>query len=207
MSNKIQVYEAEKNAGLEDIIVANASIAYETPALSNPKLLVNNSKDIRDAILPEPFTKAAQDDPDIHHVYSILVSTTWNKNGSDLSRFAKFDMPCQGCSRTRCMAFPFVPIDCSEADIGFTFVSCHGPSWVRPLARNWVSSFWSGRGSTRVRIRPGSLPGCGQQGPGPDNPFNRWSDFGLDGVDLQILKRLANSTGVPFACKHFVICK
>ena len=80
MSNKIQVYEAEKNAGLEDIIVANASIAYETPALSNPKLLVNSSKDIRDAILPEPFTKAAQDDPDIHHVYSILVSTTWNKN-------------------------------------------------------------------------------------------------------------------------------
>ena len=80
MSNKIQVYEAEKNAGLEDVIVANASIAYETPALSNPKLLVNSSKDIRDAILPEPFTKAAQDDPDIHHVYSILVSTTWNKN-------------------------------------------------------------------------------------------------------------------------------
>ena len=80
MSNKIKVYEAEKEAGLEEVIVANASIAYETPAMSNPKLLVNNSKDIRDAILPEPFTKAAQDDPDIHHVYSILVSTTWNKN-------------------------------------------------------------------------------------------------------------------------------
>jgi hypothetical protein len=80
MSNKIQVYQAEKDAGLEEIIVANASIAYESPALSNSQLLVNKSKDIRDAILPEPFTKAAQDDPDIHHVYSILVSTTWNKN-------------------------------------------------------------------------------------------------------------------------------
>ena len=80
MSNKIQVYQAEIDAGLEEIIVANASIAYESPALSNPKLLVNSSQDIRDAILPEPFTKAAQDDPDIHHVYSILVSTTWNKN-------------------------------------------------------------------------------------------------------------------------------
>ena len=80
MSNKIPVYQAEIDAGLEDIIVANASIAYEAPALSNPKLLVNSSQDIRDAILPEPFTKAAQDDPDIHHVYSILVSTTWNKN-------------------------------------------------------------------------------------------------------------------------------
>ena len=80
MSNKIQVYQAEIDAGLEEIIVANASIAYESPAMSNPKLLVNSSQDIRDAILPEPFTKAAQDDPDIHHVYSILVSTTWNKN-------------------------------------------------------------------------------------------------------------------------------
>ena len=75
MTNKIQVFAAEKEAGLEHAIHANATIAYHTPVL-----LKDQPLEIRSRFKPLPFTKAAKDDDDIYHVYSILVTTSWNKN-------------------------------------------------------------------------------------------------------------------------------
>ena len=77
MSNKIQVYKAEKDAGLEDVIIANASIAYESPVLLPDKPVTKNELT---KFLPATVSLAAKDDDDIYHVYSILVSTSWNKN-------------------------------------------------------------------------------------------------------------------------------
>ena len=82
MTDKIQVFQTEKDAGLEPFIEANASIAYEAPALlyqecnEDISCSLNASKNIKEL----PFVIAAKNDPDIHHVYSILVSTSWNKN-------------------------------------------------------------------------------------------------------------------------------
>ena len=94
MADKIQVFQAEKDAGLEHAVASNASIAYEAPALlryehaddlvgpfttdsDNPLSTHYLNKYKK---LPLPIAKAAKDDPDIYHVYSILVSTSWNKN-------------------------------------------------------------------------------------------------------------------------------
>ena len=77
MSNNIKVYQAEKDAGLENIITANASIAYESPVLLGDNAVTKNELK---QFLPATVSKAAKDDDDIYHVYSILVSTSWNKN-------------------------------------------------------------------------------------------------------------------------------
>jgi len=75
MNNKIEIFQAEKKAGLEAQIRANASIAYHAPVLLG--------NDLESPAESKPLTwiaNAAKDDPDIHHVYSILVTTSWNKN-------------------------------------------------------------------------------------------------------------------------------
>ena len=61
MTNKIQVFAAEKEAGLEHAIQANATIAYHTPVL-----LKDQPLEIRSRFKPLPFTKAAKDDDDIY---------------------------------------------------------------------------------------------------------------------------------------------
>ena len=75
MNNKIEIFQAEKDAGLESLISANASIAYQAPVL-----LSDQPAEIQKNWKPLPFAKAAKEDADIYHVYSILVTTSWNKN-------------------------------------------------------------------------------------------------------------------------------
>ena len=91
MSNKIQVFKAEQDAGLQHMIEANASIAYQAPALLRSKCdediacsLNSKTPTALNNYNPHPnpplFLKASKSDDDIYHVYSILVSTSWNKN-------------------------------------------------------------------------------------------------------------------------------
>ena len=81
MSDKIKVFKAEQDAGLQHMIESNASIAYQAPALLRSKC----DEDIACSLNSKtpttpPSIKAAKDDDDIYHIYSILVSTSWNKN-------------------------------------------------------------------------------------------------------------------------------
>jgi len=73
----MKVYKSEINAGLEKQIRANASIAYTMPTILEEEVSHSNSlsTDIKDII-----AKASSDDEDVFKVYSILVSTSWNKN-------------------------------------------------------------------------------------------------------------------------------
>ncbi len=82
MSNKIQVFKAEEDAGLQHLIESNASIAYQAPILLHKECDEDIACSIKSNIPTQPpaFVKAAKDDDDIYHVYSILVSTSWNKN-------------------------------------------------------------------------------------------------------------------------------
>lgn len=82
MSN-IPIFDAEKEAGLEHLIQSNASIAYHSPIL-----LDGLKKEVEEPnwkSLPI-VTKAAKEDKDIHHVYSILVTSSWNKNDDVFSK-------------------------------------------------------------------------------------------------------------------------
>jgi hypothetical protein len=73
----MKVYQAEIEAGLEAEIKANASIAYTMPTMLDKDVSSSNtfSTDIKDIV-----AKASSDDDDVFKVYSILVSTSWNKN-------------------------------------------------------------------------------------------------------------------------------
>jgi len=68
------VFDAEKEAGLEHQIKTQASIAYESP------ILLDEKQDLAKAFDNLSISTAAMDDKDIYHVYSILVTTSWNKN-------------------------------------------------------------------------------------------------------------------------------
>ena len=63
MNNKIEIFQAEKDAGLESLISANASIAYQAPVL-----LSDQPAEIQKNWKPLPFAKAAKEDADIYHV-------------------------------------------------------------------------------------------------------------------------------------------
>ena len=81
MSN-IPIFDAEKEAGLEHLIQSNASIAYHSPIL-----LDGLKKEVEPNWKSLPIiTKAAKEDKDIHHVYSILVTSSWNKNDDVFSK-------------------------------------------------------------------------------------------------------------------------
>ena len=68
------VFDAEKEAGLEHQIRTQSSIAYESP------ILLDEKQDLTKAFDNLSISTAAMDDKDIYHVYSILVTTSWNKN-------------------------------------------------------------------------------------------------------------------------------
>lgn len=71
----MQIYKAEKEAGLEELIRSSASIQYDCE--------VSEAHDnLKDIIRQSDFLKstAAQDDSDLFHVFSVLVSTGWNLN-------------------------------------------------------------------------------------------------------------------------------
>ena len=70
----MQVFAAEKEAGLEHQIKTQSSIAYESP------ILLDEKQDLAQAFDYLSISTAAMDDKDIYHVYSILVTTSWNKN-------------------------------------------------------------------------------------------------------------------------------
>jgi hypothetical protein len=75
----MKVYQAEINAGLEKQIKANASIAYTMPTMIDKDYPGKSiSTNIRDEV--DWLTKASAEDDDVFKVYSILVSTSWNKN-------------------------------------------------------------------------------------------------------------------------------
>ena len=74
METKMQVFAAEKEAGLEHQIKTQSSIAYESP------ILLDEKQDLAQAFDNLSISTAAVDDKDIYHVYSILVTTSWNKN-------------------------------------------------------------------------------------------------------------------------------
>ena len=63
MKDKIEIFKAEREAGLEHLIEANASIAYQSPIL-----LDDDSLDIQKNFKALPIATAAKNDPDIHHV-------------------------------------------------------------------------------------------------------------------------------------------
>lgn len=82
MTDKIQIFKAEEDAGLKHLIESNASIAYQAPILLHKECDEDIACSIK-ATTPNhlpAFVKAAKEDDDIYHVYSILVSTSWNKN-------------------------------------------------------------------------------------------------------------------------------
>ena len=80
--NNIPIFDAEKEAGLEHLIQSNACIAYHSPVL-----LGDQTKNTEPSWKSLPIiTKAAKEDKDIHHVYSILVTTSWNKNDDVFSK-------------------------------------------------------------------------------------------------------------------------
>jgi uncharacterized coiled-coil protein SlyX len=66
--NDIKVYDLEKELGLEDKIRSQASILFDAP-VQKKKMSTDLLKSF-----------ASEDDPDLYKVYSILVSTVWNKN-------------------------------------------------------------------------------------------------------------------------------
>ena len=77
--NDIIIYNAEKEAGLEKKIRANASIAYASPLFAS-----NESKpfvhDLCKANVAEFLSKAGREDSDVYHTYSVLVTSSWNRN-------------------------------------------------------------------------------------------------------------------------------
>lgn len=73
------IYEEEKKLGLESQILSNASVAYTMPCLSDKDAAkANKNIDINQNITD--LCQASSDDDDVYKVYSILVSTSWNKN-------------------------------------------------------------------------------------------------------------------------------
>ena len=84
--NEIKVYDAEKACGLEEKIRSQASVAFTAPVVNydskclDGKQLSKASSDLLD------ITSAAVNDPDLYNVFSILVSTSWNRNDDIFSK-------------------------------------------------------------------------------------------------------------------------
>lgn len=74
----IKVFDIEKDLGLEDKITSQSSIAFVAPIQhfdADSNLSTNLSK-LNDNF----YSIGGIKDPDLYHVYSILVSTVWNRN-------------------------------------------------------------------------------------------------------------------------------
>jgi len=71
----MKIYDIEKECGLEEAI-ANASVSFETELINDSK-----TKDYASAWLAEKnLAEAHINDDDLYRVYSILVTSSWNKN-------------------------------------------------------------------------------------------------------------------------------
>ena len=81
MSNII-VFDAEREAGLEEQIKSQAPLAYVSQ-LCPAKAPVKNKKSFKTLnkdLLKDLKATAGQKDGDVYNTFSILVSTSWNKN-------------------------------------------------------------------------------------------------------------------------------
>jgi len=74
------VFAAEKEAGLEHKIRSQSSIAFHAPVAAYDGTIADDPTFQPKVENLLELAEAAVDDPDIHHVFSILVSTVWNKN-------------------------------------------------------------------------------------------------------------------------------
>jgi len=72
--NDIKVYESERKLGLEDQIRSQASVAFTAPVVKAGNQAAKASADLSE------IASAAVEDPDLFNVFSILVSTSWNRN-------------------------------------------------------------------------------------------------------------------------------
>lgn len=74
----IKVFDIEKDLGLEDSIINQSSIAFVAPIqhfeqdskINKELIKLNNNF----------YSMGGVKDPDLYHVYSVLVSTVWNRN-------------------------------------------------------------------------------------------------------------------------------
>ena len=75
---KIAIFQSELEAGLEDTIQSQSSVAYYAQAV------IAQSKDDQESNMPESIRKIiAKSNPnqiDLYYLESLLVSTGWNKN-------------------------------------------------------------------------------------------------------------------------------
>ena len=76
----MKIYQSERDAGLEEAIKANASVAYASPvSIYIPSK--RQKEDIKQVVLATELTSAENKDQlDLYYLNSILVSTGWNKN-------------------------------------------------------------------------------------------------------------------------------
>ena len=84
MNNEIKIFQSEKDAGLEHLIRSTAAIAYHSPILLEEKPDRLFDEDITSlgtsaTNFPE-LSIGGTDDQDVYSVYSVLVTTSWNKN-------------------------------------------------------------------------------------------------------------------------------
>ena len=79
------IYNAEKDAGLEKQITSNASIAYASPVFSKDQIepsVLDSCK----ASISKFLSQAGHQDDDVYHTYSILVTSSWNRNDDVFAR-------------------------------------------------------------------------------------------------------------------------
>ena len=76
----MKIYASEKEAGLEEAIKANASVAYSSPvAFYIPNK--EQKESIKNLVVAdEKATSENKEQFDLYYLSSILVSTGWNKN-------------------------------------------------------------------------------------------------------------------------------
>lgn len=74
---RIPVYKAEQEAGLGDLVRANASLAYCSPI---QPWVRDEAKTTSLSVTPLSSAQASLSDFDLHFLQTILVSTGWNKN-------------------------------------------------------------------------------------------------------------------------------
>ena len=87
----ISIFTAEKDAGLEEIIQNQNSIAFVSPVSTIGSLCVADNNRAAalarlEGEIQQFLAKADQYDPDLFHVLSILVTTSWNKNDDVFDR-------------------------------------------------------------------------------------------------------------------------
>lgn len=79
--NDIIIYDSEKSDGIDEQIKSQASVAYASQMLAARDL--TESSVLSEALSSKAsdfLASAGRDDDDIYHSYSILVTTSWNKN-------------------------------------------------------------------------------------------------------------------------------